>query len=200
MDLSNPYAAPVDPDASTRPAAGLDIPPALILASRLARLGGAVVDAFFDWGVRLASMVALSLFFKVVTPGDGLHYRYQTLEALGLCAASLVIFGVQGAFLAYRGQSLGKFVMRTRIVRPDGTPTDLLRGLLVRSLPASLFPFSLLLGHLSPLYAQHFMPAIQVTWMIACALDVLLIFGPNKRCGHDYLAGTLVVREAPSTA
>jgi uncharacterized RDD family membrane protein YckC len=200
MDPSNPYAAPADPDAPARPAAGPDIPPELVLASRLARLGGAVVDAIFDWLLRLGSVVGASLFFKVATPSYGLHYRYQTLEVLGFCGASLVIFGVQGAFLVRRGQSLGKFVMRTRIVRPDGTPTDLLRGLLVRSLPASLFPLSLLLGHLSPRYEQHFMPAIQVSWMIACTLDVLLIFGPNRRCGHDYLAGTLVVREAPSAA
>lgn len=97
---------------------------------------------------------------------------------------SLAVFG----FIAYvainfyhlhkYGQSFGKMVMGIKIVGLDDRKPGVLRLLLVRQLPAFLL-------HPVPFAGKAYQ-----------TLDMLFIFGPSRRCIHDYLARTKVVKEA----
>jgi uncharacterized RDD family membrane protein YckC len=89
----------------------------------------------------------------------------------------LMLAVVQGVLLSLRGQSVGKLLTGTRIVRyVDGARTGFLRAFALRGcIPWVLeqIPF---LGLLF--------------WLI----DVCFIFGEERRCVHDYIAGTKVVK------
>ncbi len=82
---------------------------------------------------------------------------------------------INGYFLAKDGQSIGKKVAGTRIVRSDGSKADFKRIIGLRLLPLyalSLIPFA---GRLVGL------------------VDSLLIFRQTRKCLHDNIADTIVV-------
>lgn len=87
----------------------------------------------------------------------------------------LMLVALQSLLVAWSGQSIGKKVMRTCIVRMDGSPAGFLHGVLLRSwLP--------LLAGLIPYIGGAF-----------GLVDALLIFGADSRCIHDHVAGTKVM-------
>lgn len=124
------------------------------LASLQRRLLGAVIDG----------IVGLVPYGLVQTDADGL----RILGALLFAA----LIGVQCWLLARDGQTIGKRLSKTRIVRAatdenGGFFTNVFLRALVASLP-----------NIIPLY-----------W----AVDVLFIFRQDRRCVHDWIAGTKVV-------
>lgn len=94
-----------------------------------------------------------------------------TDHALGFAVFLLL----QGPLLFLRQQTLGKAVLGLRIVDASGRNADFARIVLVRELPLWL------LGVL-PLGA------------IAGLLEQLFIFRKDRRCLHDHIAGTKVVK------
>ena len=88
----------------------------------------------------------------------------------------LVLAIVQGVLLTLRGQSIGKLLCRIRIVRMDteGRP-GFVRAFLLRGTVPLLIEQVPLLGGLF--------------WIV----DACFIFGDERRCVHDYIAGTKVV-------
>jgi uncharacterized RDD family membrane protein YckC len=90
---------------------------------------------------------------------------------LGLLA-TLGVLGYQ-IYLAQHGQSIGKRMRRLRVVRTDGSPASLARILLLRNfVPAVIGSFCGLFG----------------------LIDALTIFTDERRCIHDLLADTKVVK------
>ncbi len=82
--------------------------------------------------------------------------------------------------LTMRGQTVGKLLLRVQIVRAaDGTRAGFVRAVLLR---AVLFPFIVFLMQLHPL-AQ-----------LLLLVDVLLIFREDRRCLHDLVADTRVIK------
>jgi uncharacterized RDD family membrane protein YckC len=80
----------------------------------------------------------------------------------------------QSYFIATRGQSVGKMLLKTRIVALDGSPASFVKAVLLRT--------------------WLFILIAQVPWAGGgSVLGALLIFGPDRRCLHDYVAGTRVV-------
>ena len=81
-------------------------------------------------------------------------------------------------WMVYRHRaSIGKRVMKASMTAPDGSEASLWRILLLRALPVaalSAVPFANLL----------------------LLVDALFIFGKSRRCVHDYLGGTIVVKAA----
>ena len=91
--------------------------------------------------------------------------------ALGLYL--LVVVLVQGGFLVARGQTIGKKLVNIQIVRSkDGQNGGFVSNVLLRAIVNSIIT-------LIPLYLL---------------IDVLFIFSDTKRCLHDRLAGTIVVK------
>ena len=96
----------------------------------------------------------------------------------GIAAATLglymlVVVLVQGGLLVARGQTIGKKLVNIQIVRSkDGQNGGFVSNVLLRAIVNSIIT-------LIPLYLL---------------IDVLFIFSDTKRCLHDRLAGTIVVK------
>jgi uncharacterized RDD family membrane protein YckC len=158
----NPYAAPVSetPDTSAEPQ----------LASRGARLGASIIDAF------CVSIINLPLLRSAgLVPMDGRPLGMRD----GLVAAIIgfAVFAlVQGWFLV-KGQTIGKRLLGLRIVDvEEGEPPSVAHTLGLRYLPTTVAAAFGIIGALVVLF------------------DVLLIFGTNRRCLHDFIASTKVIR------
>ena len=82
---------------------------------------------------------------------------------------------IHGYLIATRGQTVGKALLKIRIVRSDGSPASFGRIVGLRYLPTSV------------------LASIPVIGTIYGLLDVLLIFRASRRCLHDNIADTIVV-------
>jgi uncharacterized RDD family membrane protein YckC len=141
-------------------------------ASRMDRFLARLIDVFI-W------MAPLPLLF---IPCLG------ALAALGLLAAILI---GQVWLLVTRGQTLGKKVLGIYIMRGSGELPNV-GWLLLRefAIPAAvgILRYG---GHRDPTAIGH---AFQVFLTFVWVVDALFIFGPTRRCLHDFVAGTHVVK------
>lgn len=142
----------------------------LVLATRMQRFWAAMID-----------MVVVLLAFwllSVATPWNpwvrqsGLWTPSVATPLLGFMTFAIV----HGILLARRGQTIGKFLLGLRIVRSDGERASLLQVLLLRYGVGYLSTILLPLGQLYGL------------------VDALMIFRSSRRCLHDLIAGTIVVK------
>jgi uncharacterized RDD family membrane protein YckC len=151
-------------------------------ASRLSRLAAMLVDSF---------IVCLCLipFFSIVTRDALMSWAtdrdfgvFTSLPGFwpaailaGLACGALSI--VQIVLLSMWGQTVGKKLCGVRIVRfADGGQAGFVRAWLLRSLVVSII-------------AQ--IPYVGALFAIA---DICFIFRADRRCLHDHIAGTVVVR------
>jgi len=100
--------------------------------------------------------------------------------------AVLVVVGVQSHAVATSGQSLGKKLLRMRIERLDGAAPGFLHGVLIRS-----WLMAVLAAVPGTLCMMLFIFPLAGVGFIA---DALSIFGRDRRCLHDRLAGTRVIQ------
>jgi uncharacterized RDD family membrane protein YckC len=130
--------------------------------------------AMLDVGIALGSMGLASW----LTPWDPWSTEGSVWEpALLNAALGFAIFAVlHGVPLARRGQTLGKMALGIRIVRPDGSRASLARLLGLRYGVGSAVA-------IIPGAAQ-----------IYAVIDSLLIFRASRRCLHDTIADTIVVK------
>jgi uncharacterized RDD family membrane protein YckC len=142
------------------------------LAGRWTRLGAALIDGI------LAGLIfwAISIFtpFNIFRPGlrGGL-----VLVLIENTIAGFAIFLVlHGYLLQTRGQTIGKMLLGIRIVRTDGTRASL--------------------GRLAGLryFANSVIALIPVVGWVYGLLDVLMIFRESRKCLHDNIADTIVVK------
>jgi uncharacterized RDD family membrane protein YckC len=87
-------------------------------------------------------------------------------------AALLVGCGAQIVAQATWGQSLGKRLLKIKVVRLSGQPMELWRILILRNLVVHV---------------------VSQACGIVALVDALLIFGEDQRCIHDHLADSKVV-------
>lgn len=166
----------VDNDGRFAPprAAVDDVPEAvdgLVLATRGSRFGAALIDVLIAF-----ALIGLAALF---TPWRPLANAGQSLWSLQLAnpALGFVLFvAVHGYLLHTRGQTLGKRIVGIRIVRPDGSAASFARLVGLRY------------GVLSLL---NVIPAVGQLVGLA---NVLCIFRASRRCLHDDIADTLVIK------
>lgn len=168
MEDRNPYSAPE---------AALTPPEA---AGQLADYGERLAAALIDVLLMLTITVPLMWFggyfhavFEAAMAGEQPPILL-TLQWSGL--GFLLFLLVQGYPLHRDGQTWGKRVLRIRIVDLQGGKVPLLPLLLRRYLPLQLAAVVPFIGNLLAL------------------VNVLLIFRQDRRCGHDLIAGTRVVK------
>ena len=140
------------------------------LAGRGARLGAYLLD----W-------LLVGLIAGVIAYYAGLFERVMeqdTEAALWLGVIALVVYMVvNGRLLANRGQTVGKMAVGVRIV--DAKTRDIV---------AFWKSFGL------RIVAIQAITTVPLVGGLLGLVNVLFIFGERRRCLHDHLAGTIVVR------
>jgi uncharacterized RDD family membrane protein YckC len=183
----NPYRAPAS-EIDPRPPAEAGGP----LATRNQRFGGATVDGLLALVAYAIVYFGMSLADVAATEGN-LFRLYFRSGGWGLAsgAAVLGLSILQWYLITTRGQTLGKMVANSRIVRLDGQPVDFLHGVALRNwviaLPSWLLP---LVGISTTGGLGHLMTAVGI-------VDALFIFRADHRCLHDLMAGTKVIDLSP---
>lgn len=165
---SNPYAPPQS--KSAEPASSG------ILAGRMERLIAAIIDGVIGLAILWPLMYVggyWSHMMNAAMRGERPNLSTQLLWA----AIALVMFLlVQSYPLHKSAQTWGKRVLRIRIVDLNGRQPSLLHLVVFRYLPINVvnqIPILNIIAHLS---------------------NALLIFRADRRCGHDHIAKTRVVK------
>jgi len=146
------------------------------LAERGSRLGAVVLDGLI-FGVPLVP-IYMPLLPQILHGG---RPRLNPTGTWGLFAAiagfiEIGLFIYTLVLLNRNGQTIGKKIVDIKIVRTDGSRASLGRIFWLRGVVSSLPGIIPILGHLYRL------------------ADVLFIFGNARRCIHDYIADTIVVK------
>ena len=163
MSEENPYTAP-ESDVHAEQQGERE------LAGRWLRLGGAIIDGLIVGLVFWA--IAYSFIWEQASTAT-LSLTESLLVGLGGC---LVFLLINGYLLHTSGQTIAKRLLGMQIVSVhNGKILPLGRLLGLRYLPVYLANSVTLVG---PLFGL---------------VNALFIFGSEKRCVHDYIAGTRVV-------
>ena len=168
MESSNPYEAPsVDPTLPLEIAGG----------EELATLGERFVGSFVDG---LVSGLGVLLIF-VALWFSGVAERFTAIgeagtTALYTVAAFAVFVAINWRFLKESGQTIGKKAAKTKVVTLDGRVPRVDDQVFKR------YAFLNLIG------------LIPVVGTVVAVVNILFIFGKERRCLHDRLAGTKVVK------
>ena len=141
------------------------------LASRWRRLFGAILDAIILY------LMILPFMFGTGYLERAMENNMTMAEPYYWSLAGFVIYCiVNGYTLHIRGQTLGKMMVATQIVSASGHQLlPLWKILLLRWLPVGI------------------LSSIPVIGAVLGLLNVLMIFANDKRCGHDHIAGTIVI-------
>lgn len=141
------------------------------LASRWKRLCASLIDALIQFAILLPVMFFTGG-FSAITRGVKPSLGYNLLMGvLGI----IVFFVIHGKSLAQSGQTVGKKALNIKIVDMNG------------NLPTFK-------EHLVKRYAAYFIPSqIPTVGQFINIINILFIFGKEKRCIHDLIAGTKVI-------
>lgn len=141
------------------------------LAGRGARLGAALIDV-------LVSVLAVWV-ISLVTPWQPFTADAESplmQMSINTLLGYVVFMLVQGYLLATRGQTIGKLLLDMRIVRSNGERASFARIALLRYGVGTL------------------LTAIPTVGQLYGLIDVLLIFRQSRKCLHDNIADTIVVK------
>src|SRR5262245_55510932 len=152
-------------------AAGQGQPGQRPLASRLARLGATIVD------VIIALAIGLPIGFATGYLQRAMEQSASLGEMMVHGAGGMILFLLlHGYFLATRGQTIGKMAVGVRIVDYNS---------------GQLLSFGKLIGlRYVPVWLVSAIPFVGGCLGL---VDILFIFGNERRCVHDLIAGTKVV-------
>ncbi len=182
-DPFNPFAPPEDQSMAVENADSAGD----VRATRVNRLGAAILD-----GIIIACITVpiqfMSGFIQRAQQQQVSMVETFAMNFLGV----LVMAALNGYTLATRGQTLGKMAAGIQIVDHEtGRLLPFLRVFVIRSLwtlPLS-FIVAIIPGQMDDIVIS-----------VAVLIDVLLIFGSDQRCLHDYLAGSKVVNYSANRA
>jgi uncharacterized RDD family membrane protein YckC len=139
------------------------------LAGRLHRLIAALIDAL-TW-----SMVGgVTAWAARISAGAGANWEDIVVYSYGI--SGLILLAINFYLLHRNGQTIGKLAVTIKIVCVDGSRAGLARLFLVRTLLT---------------WIMYGVPLLNILFF---PLDVLFIFRRDRRCLHDLIAGTKVVR------
>lgn len=161
----NPFAPP-----SAQVADATEQVQAGALAGRGTRFWAATIDGMLVAALMfgLAAVLDINLMKQAENGVTGT----LILMAAGVTATLLL----QGWLLHRRSQTIGKLALGIRIVRVDGSHAHIGRTLGLR-----VFVMT----------ALNLIPAVG---QLIGLIDALMIFGKSRRCLHDLIAGTVVVK------
>ncbi len=166
MGTVNPYAAPraaVEDVQSAEPE----------LATLWQRFAASFIDGIVVGGAVVAAILASGTGAGAASPGSA------GLMAVFLIIALAIVGGINLWMMRRYRATIGKRVLKIRMVRADGSEAGIARLVFLRGLPQWI---------LSGL--GNYVPFVGLLSLI----DVLFVFGNRRRCVHDYIADTIVVK------
>ena len=141
------------------------------LASRTERFFASLVDGIT---IMIFTMPAMYFTggFDGITEGAEPSLSYTLLiSALGF----VIFFLINAKLLVNKGQTIGKKTLGIKIVDTDGNLPEVKKHLIKR-------------------YAVYFIPGqIPLAGQLFSLINILFIFGKQRRCIHDLVAGTKVI-------
>ena len=143
-----------------------------VLAGRWIRLGATLIDAFVA-GLAFGLIALVSPFNIFQPPATSSGVWMLLLQ--NLVIGFILFLLIHGYLIATRGQTVGKALLKIRIVRSDGSPASFARIVGLRYLSTSV------------------LASIPMVGTIYGLVDVLMIFRASRRCLHDHIADTIVV-------
>ena len=143
----------------------MSVNPYADLATRRQRLAANLLDAGIVAAIALPAVLGVPMLH-----GPGALLASSLLVIASVFAASTNLW-----LLASHGATIGKHLMRIRTLRSDGRRASIWRLVFLRGLP---------------LWAVTLMPYLN----LLVPASLLLIFSAERRCLHDYLADTIVVK------
>lgn len=173
----NPYAPPTA-DVDQR----LQFQPGeYVLAERGTRLGAVLIDGLL--AVAAAAPAGIILMFMIFSAGNGMSsvgnaevFSYGIMGVAALMILMVLAFmGYQWYLIATTGQTLAKRWLGIQIVRVDGTPLGFVNGVILRS------------------WVTGMLSNIPMVGPLVGLVNPLMIFGEERRCLHDLIAGTRVI-------
>jgi uncharacterized RDD family membrane protein YckC len=138
-------------------------------AARWKRLWARLIDGAISAAIFLIAVALIIVLYRKM----GLSLDTSiTISCISGILLLLVVLIVQCILLALYGQTIGKRILRIKIVRADtGRNAGFVRNVFLRSFLNALLS-------VIPFYAL---------------VDALAIASPKNRCIHDHIAGTVVV-------
>tara|TARA_Y200000002_G_scaffold374003_1_gene374042 strand:+ start:967 stop:1479 length:513 start_codon:yes stop_codon:yes gene_type:complete len=158
-----------------------------LLAERSQRFYAFVIDSLFSFSISFLIPIIFSI----------LSFNSNFLLAL---FSFFIVVSIQGYLLINTGQSIGKRLMKIRIVDavtlgiPSIRKVFLIRYILVWQIPNLLSLFliqeeDLILNSSSDFSSPENLISLVAFLVLA---QTLLIFKTDRRCGHDLISGTIV--------
>jgi len=169
----NPYAAPTD---TTTPAEQND--QGGELATPSSRLGAQIIDnLLLGLAAAPGAIVGaiLGTQFHYGSAGQDESIGVMTLALAGLTGLLFYIYQCQ--LISATGQSLGKRWSHIHIVLENGEPPGFWRGVVLRS------------------WALFLLRVIPGFGYVVGLVDSLMVFSEGRRCLHDRIAGTRVLKD-----
>lgn len=147
------------------------------LGERGERLLARVLDNIIALGGFIPGLVvALAISWRETPTTDDL-LPVPVLAAMG--SGFLVFLGVsvyQWYLIATRGQTIGKRVFKLRVVKADGRAVGFVDGVILREWVISA------------------LASVPFVGLAISLIDPLMIYGAQRRCLHDLIATTKVIR------
>ena len=142
------------------------------LATRWSRLWSSLIDSLTIMAVSIPTMYftgGLELIIQGIQPS----FIYN----ISIAALSITVFFIINfKLLKNQGQTIGKKILKIKIIDLNGNLPDFNTQILKR-------------------YATYFLPGqIPVAGQIFSLINILFIFGKKKRCIHDFVAATKVIK------
>lgn len=143
----------------------------IALASRWKRLWASILDSLV-----IALITVPFMYFTGGFDGaaDGVQPSLEYSLLVGVIGM-VVFLLINAKLLIKNGQTIGKKILGIKIADLNGNLPTIKKHLLKR-------------------YAAYFLPAqIPIAGPFISIINILFIFGKQKRCIHDYIAGTKVI-------
>jgi uncharacterized RDD family membrane protein YckC len=142
-----------------------------MFASRWSRLGASLLDGLSIACITLPTMYFTGGFDDIAAGAQPSVAYSLTVAFVGIVAFFLINFN----FLLKSGQTLGKKAVGIKIVTKEGLLPSISDLILKR-------------------YSVYFLPGqVPIAGQLFSIINILFIFGKQRRCIHDYAAGTMVV-------
>lgn len=173
MEASNPYAPPSAPVRDIpQPGASME------LAGRGTRLGATFLDGLVSTLLTYVPFLFVVDFTQLIGSDGQLNYAplLQPAVALSVVPGALLFLGITTWLVIRNSQTIGKKLLGIKVVRTNGDRAGLGRIFWLRNVVLALISLIPLVGG------------------VVVLIGYLLIFRESRKCLHDQIADTIVIK------